>query len=137
MPARTPPIVPRTGSARDPTSALPPSPPRRSSPKSERPAASATRCAPAPSRGPPAGPAATSTAKVGTACGISQRALLVLLQKEQGLVTASGTSLTPVKYRSATGYGCPDGADCDVSPYGLLTQPDGAGHRATGREPGG
>ncbi|RBY77804.1 hypothetical protein DQ238_14165 [Geodermatophilus sp. TF02-6] len=66
--------------------------------------------------------AATIIAKVGQACGISQRVLLVLLQKEQSLVTASGSGLTATRYRSATGYGCPDTAACDSQYYGFFNQ---------------
>lgn len=59
-------------------------------------------------------------AKVGVACGISQKALIVLLEKEQGLVTddypGSG------QYRSATGFGCPDTAVCDSQYYGFFNQ---------------
>ena len=40
------------------------------------------------------------------ACGINPRVLIVLLQKEQGLVQASNP--TAYMYRAATGYGCPD-----------------------------
>src|SRR5690606_21506876 len=47
--------------------------------------------------------AAQIIADVGRACGISQKALIVLLQKEQGLITS--TSPTSYMYRSATGYG--------------------------------
>ncbi|TFD70102.1 hypothetical protein [Cryobacterium sp. Hb1] len=57
---------------------------------------------------------------VGAACGISQKAMLVLLQKEQGLVT--DTWPTSRQYRSATGYGCPDTADCDSTYYGFFNQ---------------
>ncbi|QAY74582.1 hypothetical protein ET445_15815 [Agromyces protaetiae] len=58
--------------------------------------------------------------KVGAACGISQKALIVLLEKEQSLVTDDW----PVdrQYRSATGYGCPDTADCDAQFYGFQNQ---------------
>ncbi|MGY1662198.1 hypothetical protein ACI78Q_13355 [Geodermatophilus sp. SYSU D00705] len=66
--------------------------------------------------------AATIIAKVGQACGISQRALLVILQKEQGLVTASGGGLYATRYRSAMGYGCPDTAACDTQYYGFFNQ---------------
>ena len=70
-------------------------------------------------------PAATHSAAqlialVGQACGISQKVLLVLLQKEQGLVT--DTWPVPRQYRSATGYGCPDTAPCDAQYYGLFNQ---------------
>ena len=43
---------------------------------------------------------------VSHACGINPRVLLVLLQKEQGLVQA--TNPTAYMYRAATGYACPD-----------------------------
>lgn len=65
-------------------------------------------------------PAARIIAKVGLACGVSQKALLVLLQKEQGLVTDTWPS--DRQYRSATGYACPDGADCDSAYYGFFHQ---------------
>lgn len=63
---------------------------------------------------------ATIIYKVGLACGISQKAILVLLQKEQSLVTSSAPSTA--RYRSATGYGCPDTADCDSAYYGFFNQ---------------
>jgi hypothetical protein len=50
--------------------------------------------------------AAAIIAKVGAACGISQKALIVLLEKEQSLVTDTWPSAG--QYRSATGYACPD-----------------------------
>ena len=70
-------------------------------------------------------PAGTRTAAeviflVGQACGISQKVLLVLLQKEQSLVTSTAPS--DRQYRSATGYGCPDTAPCDSLYYGLFNQ---------------
>ena len=43
---------------------------------------------------------------ISRACGINPRVLLVVLQKEQGLVQASIPS--PYMYRAAMGYGCPD-----------------------------
>ncbi|NTU72759.1 hypothetical protein HGB07_01120 [Candidatus Roizmanbacteria bacterium] len=51
---------------------------------------------------------------------INPQVLIVLLQKEQGLVTDSWP-LT-IQYRSATGYGCPDTAPCDSQYYGLTNQ---------------
>jgi hypothetical protein len=66
--------------------------------------------------------AATIIHKVGRACGISQRALLVMLQKEQGLVRASGSALTARRYEIAMGYGCPDTAACDSLYYGFFNQ---------------
>lgn len=64
--------------------------------------------------------AAEIIALVGQACGISQKVLLTLLQKEQSLVT--DTWPWPRQYRSATGYGCPDTADCDTRYYGFFNQ---------------
>ena len=43
---------------------------------------------------------------IAVACGINPRVLLVVLQKEQGLVQASKP--TAYMYRAALGYGCPD-----------------------------
>lgn len=57
-------------------------------------------------------------AKVAEACGISPRVLLVLLQKEQSLVTRPSAS----GYLRATGYGCPDTADCDTEYFGFFNQ---------------
>lgn len=51
---------------------------------------------------------------------INPQVLLVLLQKEQGLVTDDWP--WPTQYRSATGYGCPDTAPCDSQYYGLANQ---------------
>ncbi|MFC8192694.1 hypothetical protein ACFUMH_13645 [Cellulomonas sp. NPDC057328] len=88
--------------------------------------------------------AAQVITKVAAACGVSPRVLLVMLQKEQGLVTASGANLTPSRYRAAMGYGCPDTAACDARYYGFVNQvyqasrqlrnyalnPNGYAHRA-------
>jgi hypothetical protein len=57
---------------------------------------------------------------VANACSINSKVLLVLLQKEQGLVT--DTWPWSIQYRSATGYGCPDTADCDSNYYGFFNQ---------------
>jgi hypothetical protein len=51
---------------------------------------------------------------------INPEVLIVLLQKEQGLVTDQWP--LPSQYRSATGYGCPDTAACDSQYYGLTNQ---------------
>jgi len=80
-----------------------------------------TRC-PGGYAGAVAETAAQIVAKVAGACGISPKVLIVMLQKEQGLVTASGTSLTPNRYRSAMGYGCPDTSACDARYYGFFNQ---------------
>ena len=51
---------------------------------------------------------------------INPQVLIVLLQKEQALVTDDW----PVsgQYRTATGYGCPDGAPCDAEYFGFTNQ---------------
>lgn len=51
---------------------------------------------------------------------INPQVMIVLLQKEQGLVT--DTWPLNIQYRSATGYGCPDTAACDSQYYGLKNQ---------------
>lgn len=66
--------------------------------------------------------AAAIIAKVATACRVNPQVLLVTLQKEQSLLTASGSYLTPTRYRSAMGYGCPDTAPCDAQYYGFFNQ---------------
>jgi hypothetical protein len=53
-------------------------------------------------------------------CGINPQVLLVLLEKEQGLVT--GTKPSNADYRAATGFGCPDTAPCDSQYYGFFNQ---------------
>lgn len=58
---------------------------------------------------------------------VSQAALLVLLEKEQGLVTDS--TPTDRQFRSATGYGCPDTAACDSLYYGFFNQVYNAAHQ--------
>lgn len=64
--------------------------------------------------------AATIIVKVAASCGINPRVLLVLLQKEQSLVTSTGPSSGA--YASATGAGCPDTAPCDPSIQGFFYQ---------------
>ncbi|WP_162942652.1 hypothetical protein [Cryobacterium soli] len=64
--------------------------------------------------------AATIIYKVATACGINPQSLLVLLEKETSLVTDTWPSSG--QYRKATGYGCPDGSDCDSAYYGFFNQ---------------
>ncbi|MEB4615411.1 LGFP repeat-containing protein [Leucobacter sp. M11] len=64
--------------------------------------------------------AAQILAKAGKACGISQKVLLVLLEKEQSLVSDSWP--TVLQFQSATGFGCPDTAACSSASYGLVEQ---------------
>ena len=82
--------------------------------------------------------AAQILAKVGRACGINPRVLLVMLQKEQSLITMRGGttklpdgrySLNPERYEKALGYGCPDTADCNPAYRGLYLQLYSAAHR--------
>lgn len=54
------------------------------------------------------------------ACGVNPQVLIVLLQKEQSLITDDWP--WPIQYRSATGYGCPDTAPCDAEFYGFFNQ---------------
>jgi hypothetical protein len=58
--------------------------------------------------------------KVQRACDISAKVLLVLLQKEQGLIT--NTNPTADKLKIATGYACPDTAPCDAKYFGFYNQ---------------
>ena len=78
--------------------------------------ASAGRCAALPAK---KGERASSIiARVAEACTISPRVLLVLLQKEQSLLTAPSAS----GYLKATGYACPDTAECDKRYFGFVNQ---------------
>lgn len=52
---------------------------------------------------------------------INPKVLIVLLEKEQGLVTDTWPNFD-LQYRSATGYGCPDTAVCDSQYYGFRNQ---------------
>jgi hypothetical protein len=51
---------------------------------------------------------------------INPQVLIVLLQKEQSLVT--DTWPLSSQYKTATGYGCPDTAPCDSQYFGLTNQ---------------
>lgn len=61
-------------------------------------------------------------AQVSRSCGINPKAILVTLQKEQGLITVSSSRLTPRRYEIAMGYGCPDHTHCDPQFFGFGTQ---------------
>lgn len=63
---------------------------------------------------------------VSQACDINPQVLVVLIQKEQGLLTASGEALTSWRYEAAAGYACPDGATCDPAWAGFVNQVYGA-----------
>lgn len=60
--------------------------------------------------------------RVSQACEMNPQALLVILQKEQGLITASGRNLQPFRYASAMGYACPDHEPCDPEFAGFSRQ---------------
>ncbi|MDR6970422.1 hypothetical protein [Leifsonia shinshuensis] len=78
--------------------------------------ASAERCtAIAPKRNERA---SSIIARVAHACTVSPRVLLVLLQKEQSLLTTPSAS----GYQRATGYACPDTAACDTRYFGFFNQ---------------
>lgn len=68
--------------------------------------------------------ASTIIFKVAQACGINPQVLLVMLQKEQGLVTHTWPS--DFRYQAAMGQGCPDTAACDTRYYGFFNQMYGA-----------
>lgn len=57
---------------------------------------------------------------VSRACGVDSKVLLVMLQKEQALVTDDWP--WPTQYRIAMGYGCPDTAPCNSQYYGFFNQ---------------
>lgn len=57
---------------------------------------------------------------VAKACGISPKAILVILQKEQSLITSTAPSNRAFAY--AMGAGCPDTAPCDVDYAGFYEQ---------------
>ncbi len=69
---------------------------------------------------PGSGTAAEIIYWVGVSCGVNPQVLIVLLQKEQSLITDDWP--WPIQYRSATGYGCPDSAPCDTEYYGFFNQ---------------
>jgi len=68
---------------------------------------------------------------IANACGINPRVLLVLLQKEQGLVQAANP--TGYMYRAATGYGCPDSKPEICGKGSLITGLFNQLHRAAGQ----
>jgi hypothetical protein len=72
--------------------------------------------------------AAQIIAKVAGSCGINPQVLLVMLQKEQGLVTATAGG-SAAGYQSAMGYGCPDTAACATKYYGFFNQVYSAAHQ--------
>lgn len=71
--------------------------------------------------------AATIIDKSAHACGISQKVLLTVLQKEQHLITT--TNPTEFQLKAAMGLSCPDDADCDPQYAGFFNQVYGAANR--------
>lgn len=67
-------------------------------------------------------PASQIIWKSAQACGINPQAIITILQKEQGLVTASGATLTEDRYRSAMGFRCPTGLPCEPEYAGFSNQ---------------
>ena len=57
---------------------------------------------------------------VAISCDVSAKALIVLLQKEQGLITDDWP--WDNQYLKATGYACPDTAPCDSQYFGFFNQ---------------
>lgn len=72
--------------------------------------------------------AASIISRVTKACRTSPAAMLVLIQKESALLTASGSALTKRKYAAATGAGCPDFARCDPTLANFFNQVYKAAH---------
>lgn len=58
--------------------------------------------------------------KVAQSCGVNPQAILVMLQKEQGLVNDSSPSAWA--WKASMGYACPDTAACDTRYYGFFNQ---------------
>lgn len=64
--------------------------------------------------------AADVIAAVARACGINPKVILVILQKEQGLVASTAPS--DWSYRAAMGQSCPDTSPCDAAAAGFVNQ---------------
>jgi hypothetical protein len=58
--------------------------------------------------------------KVAQSCGVNPQVILVMLQKEQGLVNDSSPSSWA--WKASMGYACPDTAACDTRYYGFFNQ---------------
>lgn len=58
--------------------------------------------------------------KIGSACKINPKVLIVLLEKEQSLITDAYPST--IQYGSATGFNCPDTAPCNTASAGFFKQ---------------
>jgi hypothetical protein len=73
--------------------------------------------------------AAQIIAKVAGSCRINPQVLIVMLQKEEGLVMLSSGGSVGNEYRSAMGFGCPDTAVCNSQYYGFFNQVYSAAHQ--------
>lgn len=62
---------------------------------------------------------------IAKACGINPQTFIVLLQKEQSLVTDEWP--WPIQFEKATGFGCPDTAPCNQAQAGFVKQVYSAG----------
>ena len=58
--------------------------------------------------------------RIGTACNVSQKVLLVLLEKEQSLISDSFPAQSQMD--RATGFNCPDTAPCSAASAGFFRQ---------------
>lgn len=67
-----------------------------------------------------AGKAASIIYQIAQHFKINPQVLMVVLQKEQTLIT--DTWPNSVQYKTATGYGCPDTAPCDSTYFGFVRQ---------------
>ncbi|MEE1296135.1 MAG: hemagglutinin [Bifidobacterium sp.] len=72
--------------------------------------------------------AAAIIAGAGKSCGVSQKVLLTVLQKEQQLVSAK-TEPTDFQFKAAMGLSCPDDDQCDPEYAGFFNQVYGAAER--------
>lgn len=77
--------------------------------------------------GAPNESAATIIYKVAQSCGINPQVFVVMLQKEQGLITHTWPSQW--RFDMALGQGCPDTAPCDPAYAGFFYQIYGAGRQ--------
>ncbi|WP_411722089.1 hypothetical protein [Mycetocola sp.] len=64
--------------------------------------------------------AASIIFKVAQSCGVNPQVILVMLQKEQGLVQSSAPSAWA--WQASMGYACPDTAACDTKYFGFYNQ---------------
>lgn len=78
-------------------------------------------------KGAKAETASTIIYKSSQACGVSEKVLLTVMQKEQHLIGTANPS--DFQYKSAMGLSCPDDADCDPRYAGFFRQVYGSAKR--------